>query len=140
MYSVCTIIFFEVVLVSVLQRSHYQDFPQRGHSPPLYSLFCDNNFVRIKIYNIIVLSVKAILIIIHENIHSDPLLPFIFFLGETLSLWSYCTSNWHKSYYNVWTTYVHIHYMKCTYLMSCTSYVFPSCTEMMFLMTPLMVS
>ena len=35
-------------------------------------------FVRIKIYNIIVLSVKAILIIIHQNIHSDPL---YFFLG-----------------------------------------------------------
>ena len=86
--------------------------PKGGHPPPhLYSLFCDNNFVRIKIYNIIVLSVKAILIIIHQNLHSDPLLPpFIFLLGETLLLWS--TNNLHKSYYDVWTTYVHIHYMK----------------------------
>ena len=35
-----------------------------------------------KIYNIIVLSVKAILIIIHQNIHGDSLPPpFIFFSG-----------------------------------------------------------
>ena len=41
--------------------------------------------MRIKIYNIIVLSVKVILIIIHQNIHSDslPPPPLFFFWGNT---------------------------------------------------------
>ena len=62
-----------------------QGFPQ---SPPPHPILCSVTaiFVRIKIYNIIVLSVEAILIIIHHNIHSDslPPAPLFFFLGETL--------------------------------------------------------
>ena len=46
----------------------------------------------IYIYNIIVLSVKAILIIIHQNIHSDSPPPFIFLGGGNTAHIMYCQS------------------------------------------------
>ena len=56
----------------------------RALPPPFILCSVTTIFVRIKIYNIIVLSVKAILIIIHQNIHSDSPPPLFFFLRETL--------------------------------------------------------
>ena len=59
----------------VSPKGGYQGVPP----PPLFSVLRQQCFVRIKIYNIIVLSVKAILIIIHQSIHSDSLPPSLFF-------------------------------------------------------------
>ena len=65
----------------------YQGSP-KGGTPPFILRSVTTIFVRVKIYNIIVLSVKAILIIIHQNIHSDPLPLLFFFLGETLYVYT----------------------------------------------------